>query len=201
MSGLTRLASSCHERVAHSPIDVSRTHRTPPNLGVKLATASPMTSAQRAAGVSFLLMSCVGASDRTQPSLSAVSRLASLNSSITWIDSMRAVGDIDCDGSSDTTVVGHTSRSMHLGIVFGSQKAPHVLTIGASPMESEGVRGAFLALEVGNLDYDPEAEDVGSLEGFQRSNQCLGLSLRDGDTAAYHTYWNHTRGLLDWWRR
>lgn len=160
-----------------------------------------MTSALRTAGISVLLMSCSAASDRTHESLSVSSRLATLDARITWIDSMRAVGDIDCDGRSDTAIVGHTSRSMHVGIVFGSQKAPHVLTIGASPTESEGVRGALLALEVGDLDFDPEAEGVGFLEGYRRSSQCLKLSLRDGDTDAYHTYWNHARDRLDWWRR
>ena len=133
---------------------------------------------------------------------SAKSQLTTADSLVTWVDSLRVVGDVDCDGTVDTVLAGYTAKSMHLGVVFGSRKSPHLLAFEAPPMQDDGARGASLVVESGDMDYDPAADDgPGELEGFKRSAQCIDVSLRDGDTDAYHAYWNHQRKVLGWWRR
>jgi hypothetical protein len=133
----------------------------------------------------------------------AMSLLTRADSTVVWTVGFAVVGDIDCDGRPDTAVVGRAGDNVQVGIVFGALKSPHIATIPVAPEAQGALPTPEVRLAPEDIDYDPASDEdgPGPLEGFRRSATCIGLNLSDGETDSMHMYWNHERGLLDWWRR
>ena len=128
-------------------------------------------------------------------------RLASADSTVRWVLDSAVVADFDCDGRVDSAFVGRAVNRISVGIVRGSTDSPTVAGFGvhgSAVQEDVGSASASLTLET--IDFDPK-DDVGDLEGFERSASCKGLNLADGNSDAMHIYWNHKTGALSAWRR
>lgn len=167
----------------------------------------------------LLLVAALACTDRTHPALvrahgnpsasetsaarempRALERLAAADSSVVWERQSLLVGDVDCDGVPDSVFVGRSASRVAVGVIRAAVRAPEIVSFGVNGgavQDDVGSNQAQLAFE--SLDYDPR-DEVGAIDGFQRSRVCRGLSLGDGDSDAMHIFWNHKSHHLDWWR-
>ena len=130
---------------------------------------------------------------------SAIQRLTAADSFVAWERQSILVGDVDCDGVPDSVFVGRSTVRVDVGLVRVNMLIPEVISFGvhAAVQNELGSNDAILKLE--SLDYDP-SEAVGEVEGFQRSTECHGLNLGDGESDSMHLFWNRKSHHLDWWR-
>ncbi len=133
----------------------------------------------------------------------ARSTLSAADSTVVWDSASKVVGDIDCDSLVDTAMVGRTSKTIQVGIVFGVPTRTNITTIDIAPEVQNALPTGDVSLTAESIDYDPATveEGPGELEGFRKSSTCTGLNLSDGETDSLHMYWNHRANRLDWWRR
>jgi hypothetical protein len=110
-------------------------------------------------------------------------------------------GDVDCDGHADTIFYAVSRGTVNVEVRFSQKgRAAQSLTfaIGAYSQDSLRVAPAEAGLE--SLDFDPKAEEMGALPGFQRSKLCQGIVLDDQQSDPIHVYWDHDARRLAWWR-
>jgi hypothetical protein len=123
------------------------------------------------------------------------------DSSVVWQRDAVVAADIDCDGNADTAVVGRKPGLIQVGLIRGTPSTVEIIDFGVGAGSQRAVCSADAILTAESIDYDPDDDDVGALEGFQRSATCKGLNLGDDMCDSIHMYWNHAAGGLNWWRR
>jgi hypothetical protein len=111
---------------------------------------------------------------------------------VTWHADSVIRADLTCRGRKQTAILGESSAAVVVAVFLnGLDHRPDVLRFtfprGSTKLEAE------------DLDYDPKDLDY-PLPGFQRSKNCKGLSLDDGETDPAHLYWNHKSARFDFWR-
>ena len=136
---------------------------------------------------------------RTTSVQGALLRLAALDTAVAWDAATRLVGDVDCDGVTDSAFVGHSTSGVFVGLVRAASASPEVLSFAVGSGIQEAVCSDKAVLTFESLDYDP-GEAVGEVAGFQRSVTCKGLNLGDGDCDSIHMFWNTSTHHLDDWR-
>jgi hypothetical protein len=136
----------------------------------------------------------------TRDTPSALQRLAAADSSVVWEPQSVLVGDVDCDGVPDSVFVGRSPSRVAVGVIRANSLVPDILSFGVHGgvvQDEVGSSNAQLTFE--SLDYDPR-EEVGEIDGFQRSRVCKGLDLGDGESDSMHLFWNRKSHQLEWWR-
>jgi hypothetical protein len=119
---------------------------------------------------------------------------------VKWDVKSALSADFDCDGSLDEALLGRTAGKVFVGIVRAAGKQPQILEFGVNPNAQDAICQEPSTLTIESLDYDP-TEEVGKVDGFQRSRRCKGLLLSGGECDPIHLYWNYRTKHIGWWRQ
>lgn len=122
---------------------------------------------------------------------------------VTW-EKIVGHGDINCDGIDDYVVKGKADKRVYIDVVLGPVKNTSTVTgldfgIGCEKYQ-DSLFEKNPTVQIVPLDYDPEEELGGALEGFQRSKKCKGIEVGGEESDPMNIYWNHKTNSIGWWR-
>jgi len=146
----------------------------------------------RSVPVALLLLAGLQRAYAIDPVVRAASRYLP---GIGWRAASIVKADFTCQGRIQTAIAGAGADPAGIVVaVFlnGMNRRPVVIR--------DRMRvAASLTLTLEDLDYDPREDPGYELPGFQRSKTCKGLRFDDGETDAWHVYWNHNARRFDVW--
>ena len=113
-------------------------------------------------------------------------------------------GDINCDGIEDYIVKGKAKNRIHIDVLLGPVNRGSRVTGLDFGMGNEKYQDSLSeknpSVRLVSLDYDPKEELGESLEGFQRSKKCKGITVGGEESDEINIFWNHKINNIDWWR-
>lgn len=125
------------------------------------------------------------------------------NPKIKW-ERMLGKADINCDGKQDYIAIGKAKNRLYVAVVIdplNEKSKVSSINIGLGNEGSQDSLGETNpSVRIVPLDYDPKEATGLAAEGFKRSKSCKGVEIGGEETDEFNVYWNHKKGILDWWR-
>lgn len=115
---------------------------------------------------------------------------------VRWDGASLVTGDVACDGRADQAYVGHANGKIYVGLYRAQTGNVQILEFHVDGGHQDAICREPGRLAVEALDYEMDSD----VEGYEKSKVCKGLILSDDRCDALHFFWNHTTGLLNWWR-
>ena len=107
-------------------------------------------------------------------------------------------GDVDCDGNTDTLILGSEGKQVLIGVVKGTPKSsPIVLEFSIDSAQQDAFCAAPTLIEMSNMDCQ---SDAGPLEGCKPSKSCKQFDVSDNECDSFHFYWDAKQKGFLWWR-
>jgi hypothetical protein len=131
-------------------------------------------------------------------SQAALKSLLRANPAVHWTASSAEIADFDCDGKTDTAMLGSKKGRVVIGVVWASKKPPQVFTFPIGTQTQDGFSEQPKRIET--LPLDCKGAQGRDLPGCKTIPACKALVIRDDDTDPFNFYWDSSHATLRWWR-
>jgi hypothetical protein len=128
----------------------------------------------------------------------AVSKLRKTNPAVNWNTKSAVSGDVNCDGKSDTVVLGSEKNGVVVAVVSGAQsERPQVFSFRISRDTQDGFCASSTRIELSPLDC---RSDEGALPGCTPNKSCQAFTVIDTECDPFNFYWDSSHKTISWWR-